>query len=144
MRDDEVNMLLKRIADNGVRKPVAAVLTEVAARGKQKNPANAPNKTERRYGHFLEGEKQAGRILYYKFGSVKLRLADECTYTADYLVMMSDGVLELHDVKAFYKSTGKPGITDDSLAKMKLAAELFPIPVKAVWEQDGVWKYREF
>jgi hypothetical protein len=79
------------------------------------------NKTEAAYEQFLELRRRAGEILWFKFGAIKLRLADNCFLTVDFAVMTAEGYLEMHDVK--------PSLTfiqDDAKVKMKTAAEGFP------------------
>jgi len=76
------------------------------------------NKTEAAYEETLKLKMLAGEILWYAFEGVKLRLADLTTYTPDFAVMLSDGTLEMHEVKGFWQ--------DDARVKIKVAAELFP------------------
>ncbi|MBA59656.1 MAG: hypothetical protein CMQ40_10875 [Gammaproteobacteria bacterium] len=77
------------------------------------------NKTEARYSLLLEEEKRAGRIQWFAFEAVKLRLADRTFYTPDFLVMLEDGTLEFHEVKGFWE--------EDARVKIKVAAETFPL-----------------
>lgn len=76
------------------------------------------NKTEAAYEETLKLKMLTGEILWYAFEGVKLRLADLTTYTPDFAVMLSDGTLEMHEVKGFWQ--------DDARVKIKVAAELFP------------------
>lgn len=76
------------------------------------------NKTEAAYDLVLDARKHHGEVLWYKFEGVKLRLADNTFYTPDFAVMAADGVLEMHEVKGFWR--------DDARAKIKIAASLFP------------------
>jgi hypothetical protein len=77
------------------------------------------NKTEAEYARHLELLKRAGEILWYRFEGVKLRLADNTFYTADFAVMNANSEMEMHEVKGGY-------ITDDSKVKIKVAAEMYP------------------
>jgi hypothetical protein len=79
------------------------------------------NKTEAAYEHFLELRRRAGEILWFKFGAIKLRLADNCFLTVDFAVMTADGYLEMHDIKP-----NPHFIQDDAKVKMKSAGEGFP------------------
>ena len=81
-------------------------------------PAGRMNKTEARYAGHLQQLSLAGEVCYFKFESVKLRLADSTFYLPDFLVMKSDGVIEFHEVKGFMR--------DDAAVKIKVAADLFP------------------
>lgn len=76
------------------------------------------NKTEALYEKTLLARKMAGEIHDYKFEPVKLRLADSTYYTPDFLVVMADGEIWLHEVKGFWR--------DDARVKFKTAAEAFP------------------
>lgn len=98
------------------------------------------NKTERAYGLHLEALKAAGKVLWYKFEGLKLRLADATFYTPDYAVIAEDGVLECHEVKGFWQ--------DDARVKIKVAADLYPFRFKAVRakprKDGGGWAEENF
>ena len=76
------------------------------------------NKTEQAYENHLEMLQRTGEVSWFKFEGVKLRLADNTFYTPDYAVMLSNGQMEMHEVKGFWQ--------DDARAKIKIAAELYP------------------
>lgn len=98
------------------------------------------NRTEEAYRQQLNLEKIAGRVLWYRFEGMKLRLADNTFYTPDFAVMFSDGSLELHEVKGHWQ--------DDAKVKIKVAAEMYPfrfVAVKVLSKKDGGgWSYEEF
>lgn len=98
------------------------------------------NKQETAYSVHLEAEKYAGKLLWWKFEGIKLRLADNTFYTADFAVMMADGTMQLHEVKGFWQ--------DDARAKIKIAADLYPfqfIAVKArAKKHGGGWEEERF
>lgn len=96
--------------------PKAARSAGLLALGRLK--VGTMNKTEERYALLLDAEKMAGRVLWWKFEGLKLRLADNTFYTPDFNVMVADGVLEMHEVKGFWK--------DDARVKIKIAASMFP------------------
>ena len=81
------------------------------------------NKSEASYALHLERMKNAGRILWYRFEALKLRLADNTFYTPDFAVLAADMVMECHEVKGFWQ--------DDARAKIKIAAEMYPFRFKA-------------
>lgn len=101
--------------------------------------AGQMNKTEEAYRATLEAERTAGRVLWYKFEAVKLRLADNTFYTPDFAVMKADGQIEMHEVKGFWQ--------DDARVKIKVAADLYPFKFLAIkarakkhgggWEQEA-------
>lgn len=99
-------------------------------------PSGAMNKTEKRYADLLELRKRAGEILWYEFEPMNLRLADKCFYRVDFMVMLSSGELEVHEVKGFW--------TDDALVKIKVAASKFPFKFIAVQLIKSKWEIRQF
>lgn len=104
-------------------------------------PEGKMNQTETEYAAQLEMEKQAGEITSYQFEAVKLRLGKNTFYTADFLVRLKNGELELREVKGFWK--------DDARVKIKNAAYLYPIfrfvGITKVRKRDGGgWRREEF
>ncbi|MES2262126.1 MAG: DUF1064 domain-containing protein [Pseudomonadota bacterium] len=100
----------------------------------------AMNKTEAAYGAVLAQRQAAGEIAWYKFEGLKFRLADNTFYTPDFTVMLAGGALEAHEVKGFWQ--------DDARAKIKIAADMYPlrfVAVQALPKKDGGgWKVEEF
>lgn len=98
------------------------------------------NKTEAAYDQHLANLKFIGDVAWYKFEGMKFRLADNTFYTPDFAVMLNDGRLQMHEVKGFWQ--------DDARAKIKIAAELYPmdfIAVKPKAKKDGGgWAREEF
>lgn len=92
-------------------------------RGVRRTPG-VMNKLESRYSSHLENMKSIGLILDWKFDAVKLRLADKCFYTPDFLVLMADMTIEFHEVKGYWE--------DDARVKVKVAAALYPFRFFAV------------
>lgn len=90
------------------------------------------NKTEQAYEDYLTLLQRAGKVVWFKFEGVKLRLADNTFYTPDYAVMLDSGQMEMHEVKGFWQ--------DDARAKIKIAAELYPfrfLAAKPKSKKDG-------
>lgn len=81
------------------------------------------NKSEAKYAEHLDALKIAGKVIWYRFEGLKLRLADNTFYTPDFAVITADLVLECHEVKGFWQ--------DDARAKIKIAAEMYPFRFKA-------------
>jgi len=98
------------------------------------------NKTEAAYDKMLAARKFSGEVLWYRFEGIKFRLADNTFYTPDFAVMLADGALEAHEVKGHW--------LDDAKAKIKIAADQYPIrfiAVKAKTKKDGGgWAVEEF
>lgn len=82
------------------------------------------NRTEAAYENLLESRLRSGEVAWFKFEGVKLRLADNTFYTPDYAVMLSSGLMEMHEVKGFWQ--------DDARAKIKIAADMYPFRFLAV------------
>ena len=110
------------------------------ARARPRQPGTM-NSTEAAYAGHLEIRRQAGEIALWRFESFKLRLAKSTYYSPDFEVVLSDGLIELHEVKGFWR--------DDARVKIKVAAETFQefrflavrkLPKKA----GGGWKFEEF
>ena len=101
-------------------------------------PTGTMNKTEARYMLFLEDEVRAGRVIWFAFEPIKFRLAKATFYTPDFLVMMADRSLEVHEVKGFWM--------DDARVKIKVAADRFPVFVfRAIKAgKGGAWEEETF
>lgn len=99
--------------------------------------SGAMNQTEAKYAQRLELLKHAGEILWYEFEPANLRLADKCFYKIDFMVLTSGMELQVHEVKGGY-------MTDDSLVKIKAAAEKFPFAFIMYQYVKKEWLKREF
>ncbi len=103
-------------------------------------PAGKMNRTEAAYAAHLETLRMAGEVAWWRFEGVKLRLADSTFYSPDFAVMLTGGIMEMHEVKGFWR--------DDARAKIKIAAEQYPfrfISVTARSKRDGGgWNIEEF
>ena len=102
--------------------------------------SGAMNKTEAAYAATLEQRRATGEVLWWKFEGLKFRLADNTFYTPDFAVMLANGALEAHEVKGFW--------VDDARAKIKIAADMYPLQFVAVQarpkKDGGGWKVEEF
>ena len=96
------------------------------------------NKTEAAYAQHLGLLQHAGEIAWHKFEGLKLRLADNTFYTADFFVMNAESVLEVHEVKGFW--------TDDARVKTKVAASMYPFKFFGVQrgKRNTGWLVEEF
>lgn len=109
-------------------------LAAMQALGRMK--AGEMNKTEQRYADHLNLLKSQGAVLWWEFEPMNLRLADNCFYKVDFLVLRFDGALEVHETKGYW--------TDDALIKIKVAAEKFPFRFIALQWKNKQWVTREF
>lgn len=99
-------------------------------------PTGVMNKTEKAYAEHLAYLQTLRRVLWWMFEPIKLRLADGCFYSPDFMVMPDDCRLELHEVKGFWR--------DDARVKIKVAAARFPFRFIAVTKRRGEWEREEF
>lgn len=83
--------------------------------------AGRMNRTESAYAEHLELLRRDDNcaVISFRFEAIKLRLAKRTFYEPDFMVVMADGSIEIHEVK------GGP-IEDDAAVKLKVAAALFP------------------
>lgn len=105
------------------------------AKGVVKEPKGM-NKNEARYAQHLEDRKRAGEIAGWWWEWINFVLAFDCRWKPDFVVMLPDGTIELHDTKGA-KKNGKgewvPWIEEDARIKLHIAGTHFPFIVKAVW-----------
>jgi hypothetical protein len=90
------------------------------------------NKTEAAYAMELELRKHAGEVAWYSFEAMTFKLAKDTRYTPDFVVMLADGSIELHEIKGFFE--------DHAKVKVKVAASMFPFVfriVRAKAKRDG-------
>jgi len=103
------------------RKPAAPPKCPRQPRGRWWAKGRSPgrmNGMEARYAEHLDQLRREGSIAHWAFESVKLRLADLTWYTPDFMVLLSSGFIEMHEVKGFREAAGQ--------VKIKVAAEHFP------------------
>ena len=76
------------------------------------------NKTEASFNAQLTVLKKAGRIQWFMFEGLKLRLGHTCFYTPDFIALDDAGKLIAYEVKGFWR--------DDARVKIKVAARAYP------------------
>lgn len=99
-------------------KAQATELGIVVPADKPKEPRGM-NRLERRYANALDYRMGGGEIKAWWFERIKLKLADNTHYTPDFMVLLADGTIEMHEVKGFWR--------DDARVKIKVAATVFPV-----------------
>lgn len=125
-------------------RPAAAVSTQndanaagKVARGRPRHVAGEMNKTEAAYAEHLRQLQLEGEVLWHRFESVKLKLAEKTHLTVDFFVMTKSGDLEAHEVKGFWE--------EDARVKVKVAAAMYPFRFLAVQRAPGGgWKTEVF
>ena len=103
----------------------------------------AMNKTEQAYGAYLELLRQSGYVAWFKFEGVKLRLADNTFYSPDFAVMLTDGQMQMHEVKG-----ARAIFQDDAKVKVKVAADAYPFQFLVAYpiakNKGGGWEIVEY
>ena len=111
----------------------------VMARGRtaRREPGKM-NGLEAQYAAVLDERKTRGQIIEYWFERFTFKLADDTRYTPDFVVMLPDGALEVHEVKGF--------LEEDAFIKWKVAAEMFPFTfrmfTRKAKKDGGGWNER--
>lgn len=100
------------------------------------------NKTEQEFAALLEQWKQVGTVLWWKAHPFNIPLAKNTFYRLDFLVLHSDGLLTMYEVKGGYTS-------EKGQMKIKLAAEALPVmrmvkASKRAQKDGGGFKLEEF
>lgn len=104
-------------------------------------PQGERNSLEQEYEQHLMQLQAQGRVLWFEFEPMTLKLADRTTYTPDFLVQMADRTLELHEVKGRWM--------DDARVKIKIAADVFRVfrfvgIKKRPKKEGGGWAFEYF
>lgn len=123
-------------------------LRPLKAHGRQR--VEKKNKTEAAYEAHLNLRKITGEIFWFQFEGITFKLADDTRYTPDFPVMLTDGTLEIHEVKGTEKRRKQSGegysvprFEDDARVKIAVAASMFPFVFKVVYKLDGNWIEKE-
>ena len=114
------------------------------AHGRQR--VEKKNKTETAYEAHLNLRKITGEVAWFQFEGITFKLGPDCRYTPDFPVMLTDGTIEIHEVKGKEKRVKQSGevyaaprFEDDAKAKIAVAASMFPFVFKVVYKVDGNW-----
>lgn len=118
------------------------------------------NKSEAEYeSQVLEPAKRAGDIIDFWFQDFTFKLAADCRYTPDFVVLANDGVMEVHEIKGTQKIKkagtdpkaklgSKAFVEDDAKVKIKVFANKFPFRCFAVFKkrayEGGGWGRTEY
>lgn len=98
--------------------PVVANISVAKSGGRTQHISGQMNGLEKRYAAYLEVRKLTGEIVDYRFEPLKLKLAPATFYTPDFLILMPNNKIELHETKGGF-------IEDDAAVKLKVAKLMF-------------------
>ena len=76
------------------------------------------SKWEEQYNSMLEMKYRAGEILAYAYEPFTFNLAPKTTYTPDFMVVLPNNKIQIHEVKGFAR--------EDAIIKFKVAAQQNP------------------
>jgi hypothetical protein len=106
------------------------------------------NANETKYERHLQARHFAGEVIWYAFEAVTLKLGPDCRYTVDFIVLLADGMLECHEVKAGKRDrqTGERTFwaEEDAKLKVRVAAGMFPLRFCIVYPTPEGWERKEF
>jgi hypothetical protein len=97
----------------------------------------------------LSPKRLTGEISWYWFESLTLKLAAGSRYTPDFVVQLSDGTLECHEVKGTQRSktTGvSSAYFPDGVGRTKLAVAASQWPFRFLlvwWDKQTGWQQKE-
>ena len=96
------------------------------------------NRLESAYAAELECRKLSGEIEHYAFECVKLRLADMTYLMPDFIVLMKNGLIEIHDVKGSF-------FPEHNRVKWKVAVDQYPWFIWVlVRRKNGMFEFERF
>ena len=95
------------------------------------------NKMERDYSRLLDTRKAAGEVANYRYEAVKFLVANpqqgkQAFWTPDFYVVLSDGSIEIHEVKGHMREA--------AMVRIKCVSEWCGVPVKVIYKRNGEWK----
>lgn len=95
------------------------------------------SKLEEVYALWLEAEKRRGAIREWAYEAESLRLGQGAWYQPDFRVVTSEGFVEMHETKGFWREAAR--------VRIKAAAALHPYRFKAIQKDKALgWKVEEF
>ena len=113
-------------------------------------PADSMNRIESAYSERLWLRVKIGEVQWYEFEPWKLRLARADFYSPDFGVIVADGSIECHEVKATWpkgRHAGRAGYREDAREKIKNAATRFPffrfVTVRPDPSLSGEWIFED-
>jgi hypothetical protein len=94
------------------------------------------SKLERDYAARLEHQHREGRILWWSYEPMRLRLAAGAYYKPDFMVIGLNGEVEFHETKGFWREAAR--------LRIKVAADQHPFLFVAVKRDKRGWSEEQF
>ena len=136
--EEEFNRHQERVK-SGAKAPKKTSTQKLQALGRlEKGTMNA---TEAKFAQYLDLQKHAGKVLWWKFEAIKLMIAKNTSITVDFAIMTDECHLVMIDVKG-----AKAIVTDDFRAKAKVAAKEFPFAFRVAYPKpkgETGWVFEE-
>jgi hypothetical protein len=98
---------------------------------KTKPAKRGMNGWETKYAKILEQQRRAGVIAWWRFESMRFKLANGAWFKPDFAVVQNDGKLELYEVKGYWREAAK--------LRIKVAADQFPFTFVVVKKAGSGW-----
>ena len=90
----------------------------IRARGRRPPKPRGMNRIEQDYAGELEVQKCCGEIADYGYERIRLRLGPGAWYKPDFDVIGTDGFIEIHETKGYWREAAR--------VRIKVAAGLYP------------------
>lgn len=103
--------------DVGMRRLIQPEIPVAKAVSRTPRIPGRMNQTEQRYAQRLTARQRTGDIAAWVYEGMKLKLADKTWYTPDFVVILANGEMELHEIKGFME--------DDSAVKIKVTSRIY-------------------
>lgn len=84
---------------------------------------------EEQYNAILEARLVAGEIQWFKYESLRFKLAEGAWLNLDFAVVAADGTFEMHEVKGQWREAAR--------VRWKVVKETYPIVFKLVVKRGG-------
>lgn len=91
------------------------------------------NKLEKDFSHTLDALLQNGWLTWWKYEAITFWLAHDTRYTPDFAARLKTGDLFFYETKGEF-------VREDSIVKLRVAAEIFPFKFWLVTRDGNGWK----
>lgn len=127
------------VANGGRGKFRAGSESGKAVRRRPRHENGRMNTGESNYARHLDSLLDAGKIAGWWYELMTFRLAELCSLSPDFAVLMPDGSIELHEIKGGKWIDQKHGrewtffAEEDARAKLRMAGSVIPFPLYVIW-----------